>query len=71
MQVIRLRRATGALWEPALGKMARRRVNRRNEGIERLFLAQALNQHSQHMADWVHVFPHLGPAPLLSLQRQR
>ncbi len=39
-----------------LRRVLRHRVNRRNEGIERLFLAQAPNQHSQHMADWVHIF---------------
>lgn len=34
----------------------RPRVNRRNEGIERLLLVQASNQYSQHLADWVHIF---------------
>lgn len=48
MQVLRLRRAAGALWEPVLRVMVRHKINRRNEGIERLFLAQAPNQHSQH-----------------------
>lgn len=37
MQVIWLRRATRALWEPVLRRMVRHKVNRRNEGIERLF----------------------------------
>ena len=41
---------------PVLRRVPRLKVNRRNEGIERLFLAQAPNQYSQHMADWVHIF---------------
>lgn len=47
---------------PVLRRGVRLKVNRRNEGIERLFLAQAPNQYSQHMADWVHIL-----FPLLSL----
>jgi len=38
-----------------LRRVVRFKVNRGNEGIERLFLAQAPNQYSQHMADWVHI----------------
>lgn len=45
--------------EPVLRRMVRHKVNRKNEGIERLFLAQAPNQYGQHMADWVHIFFHL------------
>lgn len=32
------------------------KINRRNEGIEKLFSAQAPNQHSQHVTDWAHIF---------------
>lgn len=41
---------------PMLRRLLRHKVNRGNEGIERLLLAQAPNQHSQHMADWAHMF---------------
>lgn len=41
---------------PVLRRVVQLKVNRRNEGIERLFLAQAPNQYSQHVADWVHIF---------------
>lgn len=41
---------------PVLRRLLRRKVNRGNKGIERLFLAQASNQYSQHIADWVRIF---------------
>lgn len=48
---------------PVLRQVVKLKVNRRDEGIERFFLAQAPNQYSQHMADWVHIFLPSLPLP--------